>query len=85
MAADLRKSGGFQAHIVSLKQPYARTLNLAELADFSQPGTYKVQLCYDSDWLTDIGATGWGGTFLSDVFTVTIYASPSPDFMSHSP
>lgn len=65
-AADLRMRELDHEH------PYRRTINLDELLQFSQPGTYRLRLYYSNEYLLDRESGSWLGGFSSPVMTVRI-------------
>jgi len=66
---------GFGVFELSATHSYRRTVTLDKLADFSQPGTYRMRLEYtDQGWGWE-GETQngiWGRNFYSPIFIVTI-------------
>ena len=69
----IRATGQFHLQDVSKTRTYRRKIDLDRLYHFSTPGTYRVQLVYDSKWFTEYPRRdAWTGTFRSSVFSVTI-------------
>ena len=72
MQRQYRERPDIQSHQVSSKEPYERALDLSQLYDFSQAGTYKVQLVYDNMQVAERVKEEWCGSFSGRTFTVTI-------------
>ena len=62
----------YQIVNLDFKQNYKRKLNLDELMEFNQTGTYKIQIVYDYQTARDNNKDVWKGKFNGEVFTVTI-------------
>ncbi len=67
-----RTSGDFRTVELTANTPYHRVINLERLHLFDQPGTYKVQLIYDSIRVADRALEEWPGVFTSAPFEVEI-------------
>lgn len=67
-----RESRTLKSHVLNKKQPYARSLDISALCEFSKLGTYRVQLIYDSGWLADRTKGEWPGSFCSPVFELKV-------------
>jgi hypothetical protein len=53
-------------------QSYNRSLDLSEFYDFSEPGTYRLQLEYFNCQIADASKGEWQGEFTSPVFEVVV-------------
>jgi hypothetical protein len=62
----------YQVFTLSPSAPYERTLDLGRIHDFSNPGTYRVQVIYSSGAHLDREKGEWDGRFTSPVFTVVV-------------
>lgn len=67
-----RTSGDFRTFELTSDTPYRRVIGLDRLHRFDQPGTYKVQLIYDSIRVADRELGEWPGVFVSTPFEVEI-------------
>lgn len=76
----LRETGGFRTQDTAPGKPYVRQIDLGKLYDFPIPGTYKVQLIYDSACFENPVHGEWLGGFAGRAFSVTITASQRPGF-----
>lgn len=79
----LRDDPAYKTYPLSAEKHYHRTLDLAKRYDFSRPGSYRVQLTFDSSPLGNItrdknGRFGgvWGGGFNGEEFEITIQEEP---------
>jgi hypothetical protein len=70
--AEYRKMPDLKAHTIGMTHSYKRSLNISDLCDFSQAGTYRVQLIYSSGWVADHTNDTWSGSFCGSVFIITI-------------
>lgn len=69
---ELRKTGGLEFQEITHGNPYKRGIDLGQLYNFYNTGTYRVQLEYENIWLEDPVQDEWIGSFRGQVFTVTI-------------
>jgi hypothetical protein len=75
----LRNSPDLKTHFLTDRKSYQRSLDLSAMADFSKPGTYRVQLVYDSFSIADTEKGDyWVGSFRSPVFEIKISPSTAP-------
>lgn len=78
LSRQLREDATYRFYPLSAMEPYRRSLDLAKFYDFSRPGTYRVQLVFDSspfaaNYIGD-NRGAWCGGFNGDEFIVTIVA-----------
>lgn len=57
---------------LSPSKEYHREIDLSQLFEFRDPGTYKVQLIFDNSWQSGPQASHWCGSFASSVFEVVV-------------
>lgn len=69
---DALSDAELRTHRLDRDSPYRRTIDLAELLEFSQPGTYRLRLYYTNEWLIDRDTGSWVGTRSGPVMTVRI-------------
>ena len=67
---EYRQHAQLQSTDISREQPYRRSIDLGQLADFSQPGQYRLRLSYHSDWLAE--GDEWAGSFSGDIITISV-------------
>lgn len=70
--SNIRKSPFVKSFELSKDFSYKRKLNLSKLCDFSEIGTYKVQLLYDNSNIAYHDKGEWSGGFTGQVFEVNI-------------
>jgi len=70
--AEYRRREDFIIRELSKGHSYRRSVDLGKLYDFGRPGTYRVQLEYNSLGLAERERGEWPGSFRSRVITVTI-------------
>lgn len=72
LAGATADSKNTRMHTISNKQPYERTIDLAQIYAFPEKGIYKVQLVYDNKLVANSLKNQWSGFFAGQTFTVTI-------------
>ena len=81
--AGIRRSPSLRLHVLSHDHVYRRSLDLSELCDFEEIGTYRVQIFYMG--IADGGEGGWTGTFSSPVFEIEIKESHGVEPIAAAP
>jgi hypothetical protein len=72
----LRHQPGWRAHRFAPDKPYRRSIRLSEIAPFTEPGRYQVQLVYSSEGLVDEKRKEWLLEWSSPVFEIELGPAP---------